>query len=231
MRQKAPSLQVCSLQAWLQKAYVQYVLQAVLAGENITMQASPVHSTALLLILRLLLISNQSLHHPCLLGLLLAQHQHSMLQCSAAVETADSYGHLCILALAQTYAPTLLHIQHMYLQSAALRMLSWCGCCCLQEALPNPSISNVELVPQLQDWADEAGDAERCKLFSKKAVRDAFAARVTQVGLALLCTTRVRGSSIGPLHLQVRTLQDAQACQKAWVAWLKSAVALHVSFP
>jgi hypothetical protein len=96
----------------------------------------------------------------------------------------------------------------MYMQSAALRMLWWCGCCCLQEALPNPSISNVELVPQLQDWADEAGDAERCKLFSKKAARDAFAARVIQVGLAILCTARVRGLSAGPLRVEVWTPQD-----------------------
>jgi hypothetical protein len=125
-----------------------------------------------------------------------------------------------MLALAQTYFPTLLHKQHLIMQSAALRMLSWCGCCCLQEALPNPSISNVELVPQLQDWADEAGDAERCKLFSKKAARDAFAARVIQVGLAIFCTARVRGLSAGQLPVQARTLQDVQACHKTWLACL-----------
>jgi hypothetical protein len=82
----------------------------------------------------------------------------------------------------------------------------------LQEALPNPSISNVELVPQLQDWADEAGDAERCKLFSKKAARDAFAARVIQVGLATLCISGVRGLFAGPLRVQICTLQVVHAC-------------------
>jgi hypothetical protein len=74
-------------------------------------------------------------------------------------------------------------------------MIAWRGFCCLQEALPNPSISNVELVPQLQDWADEAGDAECCKLLSKKAVRDAFAARILQVRPAIWCIACVQGLS------------------------------------
>jgi hypothetical protein len=63
----------------------------------------------------------------------------------------------------------------------------------LQEALPDRSISTVELLPQLQEWADEARDAERCKLLSKKAVRDAFAARILQVRLGILRTALVRG--------------------------------------
>lgn len=67
----------------------------------------------------------------------------------------------------------------------------------MQEALPDFSISNVDLVPQLQDWADEAGDAERCKLLSKKAARDAFARRLLQVRQGFHCTTCVQGLSAG----------------------------------